>query len=62
MQTTCSLEFENPDVEKQPLEVFYNLETVAQFTEKYPCWSLFFNKVAGLRFQLYKKIDVSVIF
>ena len=28
-----------------------------KFTEKYSCWSLFFNKVAGLRFQLYHKID-----
>ena len=25
----------------------------AKFTEKYPCQSLFFNKVAGVRFQLY---------
>ena len=36
----------------QPPEVFYKqpvLKHFAVFTEKQLCWSLFFNKVAGLR-------------
>ena len=37
---------------KQPREVFFKkgvLKNFANFTGKHLCWSLFFNKVAGLR-------------
>ena len=30
------------------------LKNFAKFTEKHPCWSLFFNKAAGLRPELNK--------
>ena len=39
-------------VQKEPLEVFFKkdvLKNFANFTGKHPCWSLFFNKVTGLR-------------
>ena len=38
-------------LQKQPSEVFCKkcvLKTLAKFTGKYPCWSLFLNKVVGL--------------
>ena len=40
------------DFQKQPTEVFYKkgvLKKFVKFTGKLLCWSLFFNKVAGLR-------------
>ena len=39
-------------VQKQPLEAFFKkdvLKNFANFAEEYLCWSLFFNKVTGLR-------------
>ena len=39
-------------VQKQPPEVFFKknvLKNFANFTGKHLCWSLFFNKVTGLR-------------
>ena len=33
------------------------LTNLANFTGKHLCWSLFFNKVAGLELQLYSKRD-----
>ena len=50
----------NPNVDKQPVEVFYKkgvLRNFAKFGEKQPCLRLYFNKVAGLRFQLFLKRD-----
>ena len=41
-----------PHVQKQPPEVFFKkavLKSFADFTEKNLRWSLFFNKVTGLR-------------
>ena len=42
--------------QKQPFEVFCEngvLKSLANFTEKHLCCSLFFNKVAGQGLQLY---------
>ena len=39
-------------VQKQPPDVFFKktvLKSFANFTEKNLCWSLFYNKVTGLR-------------
>ena len=40
-----------PHAQKQPPEVFFEkaVKSFANFTEKSLCWSLFFNKVTGLR-------------
>ena len=46
-------------------EVFYNkgvLRNFAKVTEVHLCQSLFFNKVAGLRLQLYKKETLAQVF
>ena len=38
-------------VQKQPPEVFFKKDVLKKFANllKHPCWSLFFNKVTGLR-------------
>ena len=45
---------EHINKQEQSAEVFYKkyvLKNIAKFTGKRLCWSLFFNKVSGLRFR-----------
>ena len=49
-------------IQKQPPEVFCKkgvLKNFANFTGKHPCWSLFFNEVAGLHQASFFKKDSS---
>ena len=53
-------DLKSPDRQRQPLEEFYRerfSSNFLEFTGKYQCWSLFFNKVAGGGLQLYLKRD-----
>ena len=50
---------------KQPPVVFYKkgvLKNFAKFSVKHLCWSLFFNKVAGLVYNFIKKETSTLVF